>query len=349
MKHAMNIKGLLLGAVLLAGPVAQAGNPDRAGSAGATQLLVNPWARSSGWGLANSATVRGVEAMFGNIAGLSMVNKTEVLFTNTRLSDAGMNVNSVGFGQKLGSSGVLGVSATVLGFGELENTTVETPEGGRGGFVPSLANIGIGYSKSFSNSIFGGILVRMVSESTSNVRTQGICFDAGIHYVTGPTDNVHFGIALKNVGPAMQYSGDGLAVQGLLTSGSDQLTLQQRSGKFEIPSLLNIGAAYDWNIGEMHRVTFAGNFASNSFTKDQGTVGVEYAFRKMIHVRGGYMYEKGVTSAEDRETWFTGPSAGLSIDLPFGEEKKSAVAIDYAYRTTNPFNGFHSLGIRISL
>ncbi len=349
MKHAMNIKNLLAGAAMLAALGAQAGNPDRAGSAGATQLLMNPWARSSGWGLANSASVRGVEAMFGNVAGLSMVNKTEVLFTNTTLSGAGMKMNSVGFGQKMGSSGVLGLSATILGFGELENTTVETPEGGRGAFVPSLANIGIAYSKSFSNSIFGGILVRMVSESTSNVRTQGVCFDAGIHYVTGPTDNVHFGIALKNVGPAMQYSGDGLAVQGLLTSGSDQLTLEQRSGKFEIPSLLNIGAAYDWNISEMHRVTFAGTFISNSFTKDQGVFGVEYAFRKMVHLRGGYLYEKGVTSAEDRETWFTGPSAGLSIDFPFGEEKKSAVSIDYAYRTTNPFSGFHSLGIRISL
>lgn len=349
MKHAMNIKNLLAAAALLAGAGAQAGNPDRAGSAGATQLLVNPWARSSGWGLANSASVKGVEAMFGNIAGLSQVNKTEVLFTNTRLPGAGLTVNSVGFGQKMGASGVLGVSATILGFGELENTTVETPEGGRGGFVPSLANIGIAYSKSFSNSIFGGILVRMVSESTSNVRTQGVCFDAGIHYVTGPSENVHFGIALKNVGPAMQYSGDGLAVQGLLTSGSDQLTLEQRSGKFEIPSLLNIGAAYDWNISEMHRVTFAGTFVSNSFTKDQGILGVEYAFRKMVHLRGGYLFEKGITNADERETWFTGPSAGLSIDLPFGEEKKSAVAIDYAYRTTNPFNGFHSLGIRISL
>ncbi|MBK9176561.1 MAG: PorV/PorQ family protein [Flavobacteriales bacterium] len=348
MKHPMNLKSLLALFALMGATGAHAGNPDRAGSAGATQLLLNPWARSAGWGLANTASVRGVEAMYGNIAGLSQANKTEVLFSNTRLPAAGMSVNSIGFGQKLGSSGVLGITATTLSFGELENTTYETPEGGRGGFVPALANIGLGYSKSFSNSIFGGILIRVVSEATSNIRTQGICFDAGIHYVTGPTDNVHFGIALKNVGPAMQYSGDGLAIQGLLVTGSDQLTLQQRSGKFEIPSLLNIGAAYDLNIGEMHRVTFAGTFVSNSFTRDQGIVGVEYAFRKMLHLRGGFLYEKDITG-EDRESWYTGPSAGLSVDLPFGQEKKSAVAIDYSYRTTNPFNGFHSIGIRISL
>lgn len=341
---------LSMALVALTCSTALAGNPDRAGSAGATQLLINPWGRSSGWGLANSASVRGVEAMYGNIAGLSQVNKTEIIFSNTRwLSGSGTTINSVGFGQKMGASGVLGISATTLGFGDLEVTTVDNPAGGRGTFSPTMANIGISYAKSFSNSIHGGLLIRMVSESIANARTQGVCFDAGIQYVTGEKDNVHFGIALKNVGPAMKFSGDGLAVQGLLTGGADQLTLEQRSAQFEIPSLLNIGAAYDWHLNDMHRISFAGNFVSNSFTKDQGVLGVEYAFRKMVHLRGGYTYEKGITSDTDRTTVYTGPSAGISLDLPFGEEKKSAIGIDYSYRSTNPFAGIHSIGVRVSL
>ncbi len=334
---------------LTASPV-RAGNPDRAGSAGATQLLINPWARSSGWGLANSASLRGVESFFGNIAGLAHVNKTEVNFTNAQwLSGSGIAINSVGIGQKLGSSGVLGITATTMTFGEMEVTTFDIPEGGRGTFRPSMANIGLAYSKSFSNSIHGGMLVRVVSESIANVRTSGVCFDAGIHYVTGPKDNLHFGIALKNVGPAMTFAGDGLSVQGLLVQGSDQLTLEQRSEKFEIPSMLNIGMSYDWHLNEMHRLTFAGTFVSNSFTKDQGMFGLEYAFRKMLHVRAGYLYEEGITSDADRTTVFTGLAAGMSVDLPFGDDKQSAIAIDYAYRTTNPFAGVHCIGLRISL
>ena len=35
-----------------------AGNEDRAGSAGATDLLVNPWARSSAWGSAGISSVQ---------------------------------------------------------------------------------------------------------------------------------------------------------------------------------------------------------------------------------------------------------------------------------------------------
>ena len=351
MMRTMKRSGAMVAALaMLIQMPAVAGNPDRAGSAGATQLLINPWARSSGWGLANTASLRGVESMYGNVAGLARVNKTEVLFSNTQwMSGSGVAINSVGVGQKLGASGVLGISATTMSFGEIEVTTVDVPEGGRGTFRPSMANIGLSYSKSFSNSIHGGLLVRTVSEAISNVRTSGVCFDAGIHYVTGPLDNVHFGISLKNVGPAMQFSGDGLSVQGLLISGGDQLTLQQRSDRFEIPSLLNIGAAYDWHVNDMHRITFAGTFVSNSFTADQGVFGVEYAFRKMFHLRGGYLYEAGITNDAERTTVFTGPSAGLSVDFPFGDDKKSAVSIDYGYRATNPFAGVHSIGVRISL
>ncbi len=326
-----------------------AGNPDRAGSAGATQLLINPWARSSGWGLANSASLVGVESMYGNIAGLARVRKTEILFSNTRwLEGSGVSINAVGFGQKIGS-GVIGITAMTMAFGDLPVTTVNLPEGGQGTFRPSMANIGIAYSKEFSNSIYGGLLVRVVSESISNVRSQGICFDAGIHYVTGPKDNVHFGIALKNTGPPMRFSGDGLSVQGLLVEGSDQLTLEQRSERFELPSMLNIGVAYDFYFGERNRLTASGNFTSNSFTRDQFTVGAEYAFKKMFHLRAGYMWEEDITDSALRATVFTGPSGGLSVDLPFGEDKGSAFAIDYGYRATNPFNGVHSIGLRISL
>jgi hypothetical protein len=334
---------------LIAG-VAMAGNPDRAGSAGATQLLVNPWARSNGWSLANTSTLEGAEGMFGNVAGLAHIHKTELLFTSTDwLDGSGVKVNSVGFGQKLGESGVIGISATTFSFGDIPVTTVDQPEGGLGTFSPTQANIGFAYAKAFSNSIYGGLLIRVVSESISNVRAPGVCFDAGIQYVTGPTENVHFGISLKNVGPAMKFEGDGLAAQSVLTGGTNTLTLEQRSAEFELPSMMNIGAAYDFHLSELNRITLAGNFTSNSFTKDQFIIGVEYAFKKMLHIRGGYLYEKNSTDEELRETVFTGPSGGISLDFPFGNEKQSVIALDYAYRATHPFNGVHCIGVRLTL
>jgi predicted porin len=99
----------------------------------------------------------------------------------------------------------------------------------------------------------------------------------------------------------------------------------------------------------LNRITLAGNFTSNSFTKDQFIIGVEYAFKKMLHIRGGYLYEKNSTDEELRETVFTGPSGGISLDFPFGNEKQSVIALDYAYRATHPFNGVHCIGVRLTL
>ncbi|MBK8950566.1 MAG: PorV/PorQ family protein [Flavobacteriales bacterium] len=334
---------------LLALP-AHAGNPDRAGSAGAAQLLINPWARSAGWGLANTAALRGVESMFGNVAGLAHTRKTEVAFSTSRwLEGSGVTVNSFGLGQRVGSTGALGISVMSMGFGDLPVNTTDQPEGGLGTFRVSYANISVAYAKGFSNSIYGGLLVRVVSESIADARASGVCFDAGINYVTGERDQVRFAIALKNVGPTMRFDGDGMAVQGLLVSGSDQLTLANRSQKFELPSMLSIGGSYDFKLGEMHRLTPALSFFSNSFTRDQFVLGLEYAFRRIFHLRGGYLWEENITSDEERATVFTGPSGGLSVDLPFGKEKQSAIAVDYAYRATNPFSGVHQIGIRVSL
>src|SRR5512146_317174 len=54
----------------------KAGNRDRSGSAGAGELLINPWARSTGWGGVNTANVHGLEAIFGNVAGTAFTKGT---------------------------------------------------------------------------------------------------------------------------------------------------------------------------------------------------------------------------------------------------------------------------------
>ena len=99
MKHTFLAAGLM---VLLAN-IAFAGNPDRQGEAGANQLLINPWARAAGFHSMNTASVSGTDALFGNIAGLARINKTQIQLSNTRYLDgADIKINSLGFAQKIG-------------------------------------------------------------------------------------------------------------------------------------------------------------------------------------------------------------------------------------------------------
>lgn len=329
-----------------------AGNKDRAGQAGAAELLINPWARSSGWGNANVSGIKGLEGMFTNVAGIAFTQRTELIFVNTDwLSGADINLMSFGFTQKVGEAGVFGMSVMSMNFGEIEITTVDLPEGGVGTFSPNLLNIGIAYAKAFSNSIYGGLNFKIISESISDASAQGIAIDAGIQYITGEQENIKFGISLKNVGPKMKFTGDGFSLRTVIPGQDDRFTMTQRSSAFELPAQLNIGAGYDF-LFERSRFTLAGNFTSNSFTKDQFTLGGEYSFRDYVVLRAGYTYEDGITEdieSTERSNALNGPSAGFSIQVPLNKEREGSVfSVDYSYRHTDHFNGIHSIGGRFN-
>jgi hypothetical protein len=75
--------------------VVLAGNKDRQGEAGASELLLNPWARSSGWDGINTACVRGIESMNLNVAGLAFTTKSELVFSHTIwLQGTGISLNT---------------------------------------------------------------------------------------------------------------------------------------------------------------------------------------------------------------------------------------------------------------
>ena len=327
-----------------------AGNKDRAGQAGANELLVNPWAASSGWGNAGMATVKGVDAMWSNVAGISFVNTMDLNFSYTNwLAGSGTSVVAFGMLTRVSESIVAGLSVMSMNFGEIERTTTENPDGGIGTYKPSLMNINIAVAKSFSNSIHGGFVLKIISESISDMTGTGVALDAGIQYVTGITDNIHFGIALKNIGPTMKFSGDGLAFQVVLDGMSSSLTVVQRADEFELPTQLNIAAAYDFNFANASRLTLALNFNSNAFSKDQFVGGIEGSFRDILMLRIGYTYESGVTKnieVADCTNVNRGLSLGATVQAPLNKNGLK-VCLDYSYRDTAHWKGTHSVGARI--
>jgi hypothetical protein len=342
------IIAVLLAAVMILPLATMAGNKDRSGQAGASELLINPWARSSGWGGVNVANSFGLESIYTNVAGLAFTKKTELIFANTQwLKGSEIGINNFGIAQKIGESSVLGITMMSMNFGDLPITTTELPEGGLGTFSPSYMNINIAYAKAFSNAIYGGFNLKIISESISDVGAHGIAVDAGIQYVTGERENIHFGISLKNVGPTMKFKGDGLSIRSFLPGQESQFTVEQRSADFELPSQLNIGASYAFLISDIHTLTAAAAFVSNAFYKDQYIIGLEYNLKNYLMLRGAYSYEEGINNNE-RTTALTGLSGGISVQVPISKEKNSAFSVDYSYRATNPFKGSHTMAVRLS-
>lgn len=346
------IKGFILATIVLSSTVAIAGNEDRVGSAGASELLINPWARSASFGDAGISNVNGLEATFTNVAGLAFTEKTQIKFNYSNwMGSAGIKLNSAGIAQRIGESNVIAVSIQSLNYGDIPITTVANPEGNIGTFSPRMNVFNIGYARTFSSSIYGGINIKVISESIANLKATGVAIDAGIRYVTGEKDQIKFGIALKNVGPTMRFKGDGLAQQINYVSTGFVATLEERSANFEMPSLLSIGGSYDFIFDAKNKLTLALGYTANSFSKDQYRIGLDYgltAEKVAFNLRAGYVYEKGLYNAENRSNAFVGPSAGLSIDALVGKNK-NALGIEYCARFAGVFGVIHTIGATISL
>ena len=139
------IKYIAFCAVMLASGSAFAQNQERAGQGGADELLINPFTRSAGWGMANTTGVTGLESSYINIAGIAGTQKTEFLFSRTNYV-ADISINSFGFAHKLG--GEKGASAfsmglTTFNFGDFVRTTVDQPDGNLGTFRVSTSILSI--------------------------------------------------------------------------------------------------------------------------------------------------------------------------------------------------------------
>jgi hypothetical protein len=326
-----------------------AGNPERAGSAGASELRINPWARSSGLAGLNTANVKGLEAMNSNIAGMAFNKGTEILFSySDYLRGTDIAINSFGISQGVGASGTIGVQIFSMNFGDIDITNFDNPQGGIGTFNIQYLNFALAYSKEFSNSIYGGLVVRAIQETISNVQASGFALDAGIQYVTGAKDQAQFGIALRNWGTKMKTDGDGLSFPATRRDGG-QITGQARSQSFELPALLNIGGSYRIDITEQDALTLVGNFTANSFRQDQFGLGAEVMVRNYLQLRAGYNYENGIgddfLSTPDAHTGLT---YGASVEIPI-KDSGSAFGVDYAYKVTNVFQGTHVIGVRLTL
>jgi hypothetical protein len=349
--------------------LAWAGNPARTGTAGATELMINPWANSSGWNGVNSSNVKGVDAFNLNIGGLSQMNSTSVAFTYTDyLHLAGIKINSFGLAQKLGSSSYIGLTVFSMNFGDIQRTDVNNPDGGIGTYSPRFSNIALGYAYKFSDAITCGLVFRGISEAgASDVNARSACMDAGVQYsAKSPGErardnelkgrDIHLGISLRNVGVNGVFSGDGLSYQITDADGISR-TMQMRSLPFQLPTQLHIGLSYDIRLDRdttdksyNNRLTIAGNFTSNAYANNQFGLGFEYGFKKIFALRAGYQYENNIMDNDLRINAFSGFAAGASIYIPLKKgSTDNLLAFDYSYRDSRFLGATHSIGVRIEL
>jgi hypothetical protein len=374
------IQSILLGALcLVTAGSAFAGNPERTGQAGATQLLVNPYGRSSGFNGGNVANTFGIESVMNNIAGLAHLRGTEVVFTHTNwLGGSDIRLNTFGFGQGFrGGRSAIGLSIMAFDFGDIERTTIDNPDGGIGTFSPTFLNINASYAREMlEDQIWVGFNAKIIHESVPDAAANGIAFDAGVQYrgkSTARLQALKLGVALRNVGPPMRYSGDGLTTRVALAGNNANFdnSVNVRSANFELPTTLWIGATYDFYFGrptaardsnevvdstatkklveKEFRITPVFGFQSQAYGRDQIVGGIEIAFKSLVALRVSQIFEDQIFNEDETQNAYTGLAGGISVNIPFQKGKRTAFGVDYSYRHTRWFSGTHVFGFRLTL
>ena len=219
-------------------------NTNRAGTNGAAELLVPLTARYSALGGATTSVLsqmNGLEALYANPAGLTNNQSTSALFSRLQYV-ADIGVNYFGLAQRFGDNN-LALTISAWDMGEIHRQTELDPEKADATFRVSFINAGLTFARTLTDRIAAGATLKIINHTIDDLTATGIVFDAGMTYVVGET-GLRLGVALKNIGNELQYSGTGLGRRVRLPdqpTDASVNTVQLESEGVQYPTLLNFG------------------------------------------------------------------------------------------------------------
>lgn len=309
---------------------ALAGDVSRKGTTGADQLLIPVGARSIATGGAFLSNTTGVEAIYYNPAGLDVSGKSEAMFSYMSYI-ADLNVTYLAAGAHFGELGSIGFSFKSIDFGDIPVTTIEAPDGTGASYSPSFFIGALTYSKVITDRVAAGVNLKLVHEGIQNTSADGFALDFGVQYRF--PQNLSLGVAVKNIGTNMAYSGQDLEIKTSVPNanpGTRTASFSPVTEEFQIPSYFELSLAYDYNFDETNNILLGTAFRQNNASEDQLNLGLEYSFMNRFYARGGYDFKLENTS----ETIY-GITVGAGINYPLIEGV--GIMFDYAYRDVKDF------------
>ncbi len=345
----MKIKYFLVGVVIILLVISAqdtfAGDR-KLGSSAASELLIPMGARSIGMGGANIANVSRTEAIYWNPAGLANMDGAEGSFTYmTYFAD--MNVSYATLGYNIEDLGAVGLSIQSLDIGGIDVTTIDNPEGTGEVLKPDYITINATFAKRLTDHILFGVNTKLISEKIGNMSGSAVAWDFGLQYRSDL--NIDFGVTFKNIGSSMQFNGTGIEFDTAIPYASPNATTRKTKADIasnELPTSLNMGLAYRYNINEQNNLNVTTMYASNSFNIDQFIGGMEYSFEEFVFLRVGYEAPLHPEDSEyESSDYQYGLTLGAGINLDVGG---NILNLNYAYRDMELFDGnnYFTLGFQ---
>jgi hypothetical protein len=326
---------LLLGILSMS---AIAANQNRIGTAGAQELLIPVGARGVALGPSAMVFARGAEAIYYNPAGLGrMEHSVETMFSQMSYF-ADINVSYGAIGVSAGSFGNLGFTIKSISFGDIPVTNTLYPDGTGEKYSPTYLTLGLTYGKDITDRIAVGVTANLLSEKILSMSASGVVFSIGIQYQNLGIQGLALGVAIKNIGPNMVFTGSNAYINADnpddARSTNPYLVEMQ---PFAMPSSLEMGIGYTPKLDDKNQISVGGTFRNNNYQDDEYNLGAEYGFDNMFFLRGGYTFApQAKKDLLNSRGYIYDYTAGAGINYTVGGV---ALTFDYAYRHMKYFDG----------
>ena len=296
----------------------------------ANWLKIESGVKGISMGGSQVASGSGISGIFYNPASIAFTKSSEVYYSKSYYL-AGISHNTLGYVTQISSSDYLGLYLFYLDSGEMEVTTVISPDGTGEMFNVLDLSVRFLYGKQLTDRLRIGAAVKYFLEDIYTAHMQSLVIDLGSNFDTGMYGFI-LGMSVSNFGPEVQYEGDALDVtvdDDIAVVGK----LSKITNKFPVPLTFRIGLSNDVIGGgeeSVHRLTFSADAINPIDYTVYGGVGFEYSWRDIAFVRGG--------------TRLYHDTAGLSLG---GGLKWSMFAVDYAYVNYGILEETHQFGISL--
>ena len=331
------------------------GQGSRMGTASSTQLQVVQGARYlSGGGAAAHAV--GMDAAYWNPAGLSRSeNGVDAIFSNRQyIADISNNF----FGVAVDFLGMkMGANVRTFNIGDINETTVFSPDGTGQVYTPNFSIIGATASKLLSDNTSVGVNANYVRESFGRVSASGMAFDLGVQYKgLASVEGLDVGFVLRNFGNAVKYDGEGLGVAAEAVDGDRPLEYYKvDAASFDLPFAFDMGLSYN-----VAGANLGFTYTSNYYATDEMKFKVSYDVGELATLGAGYQMSSeaktqsqqgdGIQAIEAVESsWYTNPFDGVSFggSLNLSQFTGMNLTLDYALLPAGDFGSNQVLSMRV--
>lgn len=317
------------------------GTVSNVGTSAGAFLEIGAGARAQAMGGAYVSLANDGSAMYWNPAGISRLERIEVMFTSSDwLVDTRHTYAGIVF--PLGGVGAIGANVTSFGMPDQPVRVIGQEEGTGEFYSAGDFALGVSFAYNFTDRFSLGINTKYINQRIWHTSANGFALDIGALYQT-ELQGLRMGFSLSNFGTNLQLSGRDLlnvVDPDKNNSGVENINVNYNTGEFPLPIIFRFGLSQQFEvITEQHRITISADVVHPSNNVESANMGLEYMFYKMIAMRAGYesLFD------EDRINGLTF-GLGVSTDIYGG----ISTNFDYAYAEWGMFKAVHRLSLRMT-